>query len=221
MKLCEVTSRNSQYIGKIPIITPKRPPNDEAGDHVGVGAQSLVRSFPKQMNSVIKYTELQHLEDPYLIFVNLILNHQDNPFFPKIYNIKLYDLREFDDAKSSYMLIINMEKLRPIFNKNISDSTHELFKRLGFDESQLTKYDRGFADHITADAYMTASENRAQLIKTTKNPQFREALQLLEPYFKKFGTDLHNRNWRLRMSNVGSQLVIIDPFTILGGMKIK
>jgi hypothetical protein len=37
-------------------------------------------------------------------------------------------------------------------------------------------------------------------------------MKLLYPYWKKYGNDMHEGNWMLRLSSHGPQLVALDPF---------
>ncbi len=187
---------------------PKGNWKEPKGQRLGSGAQGRAITHPKQANVAIKIANVYDVDhDPYVEFVKLALENQDNPFFPRIYKAKLVRMGD-----SIYQLVLNMERLHNISNPNIADAVVENFKRLGFPQD--------VADTTTADItkdvvkirkWLEQRTNRQQLAKTTPNPNFREALTLLEPFLEKFKNDMHAQNWMARLTPSGPQLVIIDP----------
>lgn len=179
--------------------------------HLGGGVQGEAYELPSIPGTVIKTAKVRNPDkDGYVTFVKLALEHQDNPFFPKIYNAIL---RELTVSESGYPfeLIVQMEKLHRMQTQELVDVVPHLFKRLGIElPSDDTFYLRQLFDD---------SNTRREYAEKTQNPKFKEALELLEPLFKKFRfQDLHSGNWMIRLTSVGPQLVIIDPFYELGSM---
>jgi hypothetical protein len=175
------------------------------GDHMGQGTQGKAYLHPSRPNSIIKTADVEDPEtDSYVDFIKLSMKHQNNPFFPKIYNAKI--VANKDNIQYPYTLIVNMEKLQPLRDSKVSDVAKEMLERLGFPHHVAQIPDR---DHLFY--YMNSSSNRAELANNTKNPQFKEALELLEPYIKYFHHDLHADNLMVRLTGSGPQIVIIDP----------
>ncbi len=66
---------------------------------LGSGMQGSAFKHPHIPNTVIKTAKVRTKnpdDNPYVAFVKLSLDHQDNPFFPRIYNAVLRQLKEPD-----------------------------------------------------------------------------------------------------------------------------
>lgn len=172
---------------------------------LGQGQQAVVVPHPRS-NTVIKKVRIPGGDiqaDPYVNFLKLV-KKVDNPFFPTIYSVKAYRTPStkgrFRTVPGELFLVVHMEKLHPATPKLI-DSIKQLLPELGFEgETELSN-----------DLFDQPNWRR-QIRAKTKNPQLKQALRLLEPMFRLFGSDLHTQNWMVRLTSVGPQLVIIDPF---------
>jgi len=167
--------------------------------YLGAGMQAAAYKHPHIPNTVIKTAKVSDPErDGYVKFVKLVIDHQDNPFFPKIYNAVLRKL-----PHEEYELIVQMERLHKLSSRELFDITPQLFARLGIKLEDLEDmWD-----------YLNDPDVWRYLIENTKNPKFAEALELLlsaDPLLRTH--DLHVGNWMVRLTSVGPQLVIIDPF---------
>ena len=193
-------------------------------DIIGVGIQAIAYTHDKHPDSVIKTTSITGENDPAYQSLRLFYNHQDNPFFPKIYTYKVYPTRtlskeEIKFLKSShkltlhgvprqkeFTLVVVMERLKPI----LSITDEEILKL--FDELGVIKY-KGDIDEFIR--YKRIIRNRfenpyeREMLRLSPNKQFAQAIRLLEPLFRHHDADMHFGNLMLR----GKQLVIMDPIT--------
>lgn len=207
MKLKELLERDIRTVpGGKEAVTPKltRISSKPLGKikRLGGGIQGTAFKHLRIPNTVIKTAKVNHPEtDGYVKFIKLALDHQNNPFFPKIYNAVL---RELSADIYAFELIIQMERLHKITSEELFDVTPQLFKRLGFKLDDLEDmWD-----------YLNDPDIWKHLIEKTKNPQFAEALSLIlsvDPALR--AHDLHTDNWMIRLTSVGPQLVVIDPFS--------
>ncbi len=193
----------------IPIIqtkTDNRP--SERGKYMGSGRQARVYEFPNLPGSVIKHVMVNPNVkiDTHANFINLALKHQDNPFFPQIYNAKLYT----DDKRTEVVLVVQMEKLFPTTAWKLADSTEALLNSLGINSKPLPDQQANI-DDILWNAFKT-STRRLELAEETKNPQFAKAIYTLEPLFMKYANDISASNMMIRLTSVGPHLVFVDPF---------
>ena len=62
-------------------------------------------------------------------YINMVMSHQDNPYFPRIYNAKLYTSKREDDTHSK--LIIQMEKLVEFDTSKTEHLLPQLIAQLG------------------------------------------------------------------------------------------
>jgi len=172
----------------------------------GVDAQVFNTNTP---NSVIKIMpDIKSPDDPYVQFVQLAEAHKDNPFFPRIHKSVLRKLGD-----SNYELLVHMEKLHPIYSGKTRDVAKQLFDRLGIhpDITKAIQSDSDTNSFVLKDKFRDVGF-RNVLKRNTKNPEFAEALEFLDPYFDEFKSDMHGGNWMMRLTSHGPQLVIIDPF---------
>lgn len=136
---------------------------------IGSGINSNVFSHDKCSNIAIKEINVmgpKGEEDSNYQFLRLCLKHQDNPWFPKIYNVKQYP--------NSKKIIIKMEKLHPLTDQQI--------KLVEW----LFMFDFDFDTDKESDEYLNIKKyNDKFLIK---------AMRLLAPLLKHYGTDLTPSN---------------------------
>lgn len=166
---------------------------------IGVGQQSKVFAYDKHPGKVVKITmALNGKEDPAYQFLRVCLSHQNNPFFPKIYNVKQYP--SGDELK----LIISMEKLEHLNNQDF-EKIQQLMNIPFIPEPEDKQ------EAVTGGMHhsFTKPGVRKHIINNTKNPHLKQALRLLEPLFQHYGPDMHLGNIMKR----GSQFVFIDPIT--------
>jgi len=190
------------------------------GKELGQGVEASVAQHAKKEDVVNRTMEVN--DNRYLSFLRVVLEHQNNPFFPRIYHVRQY---RYDNR---LMLFIQMERLEPI-NLNAS-----VLKQIGIDlspeyiekealKSLQKQHFRSFyhdayekfaaeRDIVYRDVhnFFDSKRSRQALKAQSENPHFHEALDLLEPFFKHFAQDLHGGNWMVRPKT--GQIVVIDPF---------
>ena len=171
------------------------------------GVQAKVFRHPKDPTKVVKYADLGR-EDPahdgYVRYINTILKHQNNPFFPRIYNAKIVH-----HSSGKATLVVVMEKLHFTFDTPaLQDSGAAIIQSLGIDLEDPLNANDGYALLY----YFDSSSKREELRNATKNPKLKEALSIMEPFFDLYGSDQHNENVAFRLTKVGPQLVFADPF---------
>ena len=194
--------------------------------HAGSGIEGDVY-FSKNGNKVVKAVRLRYENDigssPFVEFVGLCLKHQDNPYFPKIHNAKIYKIKQRNEkhvkgkemnpvdrarrgqrqhlsSPSPYIMTVVMEPLTPI-KRSDKDKVEQIFNRLGI------SLDDGNPDHEHMNKIGKFEQSTEWVMDHTKDPHLRDALTQLSPLFKKHGGDLHLDNWMMR----GDQIVIVDP----------
>lgn len=216
MKLRDlVIEKETRMVGNIPVVIVKRAPFMSArGNLIGVGIQAQVFEPPslQKANKVVKIARIlteTPEDDGYLKYVNLVLDHPDNPFFPKIYFAKLYQVKN----KEAF-LMVELERLHEVTGERLIDVAREQFSRLGFKEDVLKMINNSVEGGRISDLLDDKSFRR-QLIADSNNPKFKEAMNLLEPLLSGsvsgVSGDLHAGNWMLRLTAHGPHLVISDP----------
>ncbi len=167
----------------------------------GVQGAALLTNKP---NTIRKVYGMDDFNDPYYQFIKMIEQHQDNPFFPRIYRHSIYKNKEFRlSGIHSYFMtgVVLMEKLQPLYGGRIdNDTIVAMFENLGL------KID-------TPDDLYSMFEDRKtiqKVIEKTTNDTFADALRMLLSSGRR-SYDLHSGNWMIRLTSVGPQIVILDP----------
>ncbi len=191
---------------------------------IGVGRQAIAYLHNKFPGKVIKTVNISGEDDPVYQFLRLCVNHQGNPYFPKIYAYKSYknslpdgiSYRDFQQLMpgeyppeyKSHQLIIVMERL-----VKISDDRDLAVKLLvqsniispkSIDPTiEMRMLYKVFGNKVT----------RRNLYNRTNDAHLKQAIRLLEPLFHTFVEDMHLGNIMLRTSPT-PHLVFIDPVII-------
>lgn len=126
---------------------------------IGQGADATV--YHTGQGVVTRTAAISTLDDPYLTFLKKVaIPNQNNPFFARIYNAKLYENADwkpsddyddyYNDAESrrgiyndpdegkKYGLVVQMEKLVPMQHEKLKDVLPHVFRQMGVTE-QLFK----------------------------------------------------------------------------------
>jgi hypothetical protein len=190
-----------------------------SGDLVGTGMQAKV--YHTGQGVVTKVASIGGMNDSTMKFLQIILDHQDNPFFPKIYHARVY--KDKDKRIDRLVLLVQMEKLTPLSSDKIEDAAIHLFDQLGFELNDVEERTIAAASYNSrqgvrlqmltryVDMFFDTTQDQDNLLQKSKNPKFNEAIKLLHPYMDGM-SDLHAGNWMVRLTGHGPQLVIIDPF---------
>ena len=130
MKLQDfVTEKETRMMGNIPVVTVARPPFGYGKKHyIGGGIQANVYAPPslQRSNKVVKIAMMfvEPENDAYTRYVNLVLDHPDNPFFPKIYFAKMYRVADDSDDRADsddFYLMVELERLHEVRGERLID----------------------------------------------------------------------------------------------------
>lgn len=173
---------------------------------LGAGVQGIAFDTNRP-NEVRKIYGLDDFNDPYYKYIKTIEQHQDNPFFPRIYRHKVYKNKPLKQSRiSDYFMtgVVMMEKLQPLNAGRGSLISKEvivaLFDNLGIKINEIIDLYSIFEDR----------KQIQKVINMTTNDTFAEALRILISSGRNL-YDMHAGNWMIRLTSVGPQLVILDP----------
>ncbi|MGZ8924370.1 MAG: hypothetical protein ACXW2E_00670 [Nitrososphaeraceae archaeon] len=167
----------------------------------GIGASEVYIDL-KHPNRALKVVRIESLADSYYRYLRLIEKHSNNPFFPKVYGIKVY--ADEDWGGDNYVLYVFMEQLTPL-HKFSKEQVYFLLSSIGISYIGDTRKDWSLRN------VFKEPNNRKRLQDTTNFKQFQQAIRLLNPLFDRFGSDLHVENFMVRKDGDKVQLVITDP----------
>ncbi len=219
--------------GNIEHIRGEIPPSMFGKDKVGKGASANVYRADSP-NRVIKVLNIENEADGTYRYIDMIMDHQYNRYFPRVYNAKLYSFDFPNDRESR--LFIEMEKLVPFRKMQSEHLLPLLIKEFGIDPKDAMDH---FSDEEVADLennparnaggemmarqlkYMFGdAEGRRYLMANIKNQDLKEAIALTAQILdnnkhdndgKADEGDLHADNIMIRLTNNMPQLVIADP----------
>lgn len=217
-KKYDIPTSNKRITGLIPVSNKL--------SHLGSGIQSIAYMHNKKPNTVIKVIQVKGINDPALAFIRLSINHPDNPFFPKIYKAKMFNLKSMSEEERDILfqqidpsdsapepgtnvVVIIMEELIPMQLPENELESIRILQQLNILPKDLSQMDsRPFVNVKRA---FSTRANRKNLMLSSSNVEFKQAIRLLEPLFRRHINDLHQDNMMLRKTGEGMQLVIIDP----------
>lgn len=136
MKLKEILREDN-----IKHVQTKYLPNIEDGsEKIGTGAEANVYAG-KDGASVIKELWVRgdvEYNATYQ-YIDMVMSHQNNPYFPRIYNAKLYTTKRDDNSYSK--LIIQMEKLAEFNTSKTEHLLPQLISQMGITEEDILNMD--------------------------------------------------------------------------------
>ncbi len=231
MKIHELLNERVDLSKPVPVDLKGRTFMPISGDLVGKGIQARVYgNSTGQVTKVAAVDPKKGMDDSAVAFIKIALENQHNTFFPRIYHAVLYADKE--NPKAYQNLVIQMERLAPLSSVKVHESAVRLFKQIGFDldEKIVKMYFNPEKDVEANEKHIEAITSKAQdvfvstkkggaytgslekLAKKSRNKDFVDAVGILAPLMEKYGADLHEGNWMIRLTQYGPQLVIVDPF---------
>lgn len=234
MKLYEVLQKSSP---KIKTTTKSRTVSDiirhKDQQMIGTGVQAIAYLHKKFPDKIIKTVQFDHFSDPGYQFIRLALNHQDNPYFPRIYAVKEYKTKEVSysqriqdrteldpehkldklPAQQSRTLLVVMEKLYPL------DMTQDILDQFGITniarfvhrtDLKSTKLTDSTKTFMAIRAAFESAKMRQEMIRFVVDPKLKQALRLLEPLFRIHRPDMHYENIMRRSTG---DIVFMDPIS--------
>lgn len=199
MKLDEVVDMDRVRPLKRPFSAATTPKNEPVGSGVSGVVYKSQRGIGDTVTKFHRLYDYDPKDDPYLHFIRLAVDNQNNPYFPRIKSVKIVNY------KPSTHLVVQMEKLAPMD----SEKTRKLATHLLRNQGIIGENEN--VEHVM-EATETYDGRRALAYKAYKadNEFLFEALNMLEPLLSRFGSDLHSGNWMIRLGPA-PQLVITDP----------
>jgi hypothetical protein len=211
-------------------------PNQDKVKYLGSGVQSIAYELTKKPNSILKVINLQDLNDPTIAFIRVCMNHQDNPYFPRIYKMRVFESNRIDPYEYQYLFNLNnppinaelplvgdyvafvvMERLHSVdvVNPDVHQHIGKQLVSLGVipDKDAMNIKIGGSWRRMDLSKYFDTHEKRHNIINNCQDRDFCEAMRILEPVFRRHKPDMHMGNLMARRSNDGIQLVIMDPVT--------
>lgn len=197
-------------------------------EKMGQGITSYVISKKNKPHEVkrLTYSSRHPAEDAYLAYLNLIIQNEGNPFFPKVYSLKVLRTK-----KDDYFYYIEMEKLHPLDTLNWKQLSALIEQNTGLSVSKyvnlkdiLKKFpyieDKKYLnDVVKSDILNTFVSSMRQFLGGDNNvgpftESTKKALlqvrQMLETH-DFLALDLHTGNMMYRNTPYGPQLVMTDP----------
>lgn len=195
-------------------------------EHLGTGHQAIAYYSKKFPGKAIKTIYISGKNDPQYQFLRVCVNHQNNPYFPKIYAYKMYKAKEFEytdeadyeyasinptndpfevpPSRKPYVLLVVMEKLIK-FDEDNDRILKPLLSKLNISYSEYLDKPSSSVRNKFLD-----STFRKKLIASTTDKYFAQALRIMDPLFNKFYPDIHFSNIMIRSNG---QVVFVDPFS--------
>lgn len=202
MLLCEILSKPIPNLKTSKVrINPRWDDNQDKLLSMGKPGLQSKAMYHSPSRSVVKHTNMHmQQEDPSYQFLRLALQHQDNPYFPKVHKIKGYDING-----RTTQTVSKMERLYPM----AWDDVKKFLTVLGIDPHPYGSFDTiGLNNSIYAN--FKKPEWRVKYASRSPDANFKKALRLLEPLFRHYGPDMHFDNVMVRGNG---EIVLLDPVT--------
>ena len=156
-------------------------------------------------------------------YIDMVMSNQDNPFFPRIYNAKLYTHHTMGKQK----LVVQMERLTDFNSEKVAHLLPQLLAQLGIDEFDVGMMSREHIQQMRSGSYpeendfdtaeqqerdqksrrhetlgelgdvlwkrFRSPEGRIKLIQATDNAQLKLAMKKTHDILKK-GADKSNKS---------------------------
>lgn len=196
---------------------------------VGIGAQSIAYLHKKFPGKVIKTIQISGTSDPSYQFIRMCLKHQDNPYFPKIFSVKMYNSKQYNKESDRYtefdnivdndvppaaqnnVLIVVTEKLTDMTGITLQD-----LERYGIEDFPIPSKMKGYKRQHSIQFRLAFKDRdfRQYMQQVVTDQHLKQALRLLEPLFRHYEPDMHDGNIMIRQPN---QWVFIDPVVFDSG----
>lgn len=199
---------DAKYNGKF-----RRSFNDDSFED-GSGYYSSVRASRKDPHVVIKHNNNTESYDPYYDYIKYIIDNNlmdENIHFPRVYNVKkIRDkfnnvVYKFDIERLEHMDELSNEIIETIMNENFNE---ESFNAENYDNSENISQ---LAARMMSSFIIKGTKN-----KFIKSESLKEALSMLTKMRNEHTSwhlDLHWKNFMIRRTPVGYQIVLTDPFS--------
>lgn len=227
LEIVQTTVQDKQFNGSLrrgssPWDTPR--PRKE----LGRGAYSSASTDPSDPHMVKKHhnSPLAAQLDPFSDWVKFIVDnkHQENPHFPKFYNIK-----KIKDKNDNYIYTFTIEKLESLRGDKVNmDIINAIMDRDFHNHDDFFRYmdrDSDSEPELCRDAASTMGETMKEAVlvgnfANIKSESLIEALHIVKEYYdahkdsiERLYPDIHGGNIMFRRAAHGFTVVITDPFS--------
>jgi len=211
-----ITERNSAPNGIQHVKVNHLPNLEDSNEQIGSGYEAKVYAG-KDGGTVIKEVLLKGSPEESGIYnyINMVLQNQDNPFFPRIYNAKLYTHKTMGRHK----LVVQMEKLTDFNSAKTEHLLPQLLDQMGIDIQDVAGRSKYRSNQLSSGNYgeeptkpddeqaafkrnaerketlgdygdvmfqrFRTPEGRAELMRTVKNPKLKQAIQATDKILNK------------------------------------
>lgn len=201
---------------------------------IAAGCQAIAYYHKTHPNTVVKVAAISGEDDPLWQFLRVCINHPKNPYFPKVFNHKIFNLKNITPEEEEYLETHPEFEYLPIHDKRkmqillVTERLHEtspeqfeeVLKQLGLHE-YITRYQKGMqlnsrynvTTEIAWAKLMDTPTFRRDIRNLSTDKHFKDAMRILEPLFahQGFYADVHLANM---MSRSNGHLVFNDPLAI-------
>lgn len=201
---------------------------------IASGCQAIAYYHKTHPNTVVKVAAVSGEGDPIWQFLRICINHPKNPYFPKIFNYKIFNLSTITDEEEEYLendpafeylpihdnrkmqILMVTERLDEITEADFEQSLSKLGldKLLSHAKRQWQPaYSYPLTTEITWSMLMDKAHGRKYLRSESADKYFSDAVRLLSPLISsgRMYADVHLGNMMLRKDG---HLVFNDPLAI-------
>lgn len=196
-------------------------------EYIANGVQAIAYAHKQKPNTVIKVSAISGENDPVYQFLRVCMNHKNNPYFPKIFKAKKFNLSKISDDDLDYLKQQTNFDFEPIHDNRIfqifmvveklQDCNLELLQS-HMERLNLMNLIKRYTNprwqnriDIATNVAFDKKEFRLAIRQTTTDKDFANAMRVMEPLFTKFRSDLHLGNFMVRPNG---ELVLNDPVAL-------
>lgn len=202
-------------------------------ENLGAGMYATTHAWRSEPGTAIKTSNPVHRleDDMYFNFVRMIASKkhiQDNPYFPRIYDVKVYKTR---GDSETYVYQVKMERLHDLRNLDTPELLaigRQMFTN--FDDMVASfKHNKQFSSGVGTPKIRTnefvlrkiilrtldqSFSYNAQAATNIKDPNLKQAILIMKKMINstdEMATDIHDGNIMVRRGPFTPQLVFTDP----------
>jgi hypothetical protein len=203
--------------------------------YIANGCQAIAYYHKTHPNTVVKVAAVSGETDPLWQFLRICINHPNNPYFPKVFNHKIFNLKTITTEEEEYLetlpefeylpiydnmkmqIVMVTEHLKEITPAEFDSALHNigLTPLLNSARKVLQPKSRfPLSPELLWGKLMDNENGRKYLRKHSKDKHFSDAVRLLSPLLAtgKLYADVHLGNIMLR--NDG-HVVFNDPLALI------
>lgn len=208
-----------------PYVEPKEWPK-KGTELLGKGVTAFAITKGSKPHEVrrITFDSMHPRFDPYIRFLKIAIKHQDNPFFPKIYLVKIFKKSGIHQSRGKYFYYTELERLSS-WEKLSWAQWSQLYNQYfgtSLRDAQMSDASKsGVAHDFSLRLAELIKDPRQQRwgsrlhIKNIDDKNLKQAVNALKLSLggsELIRLDLHKDNVMYRFTPYGTQPVITDPF---------